>query len=169
MNVKNFIKELEKHDENDVIKLHNIDGEPALDAWGIPGGNFVCIEAASNMPEGVAKKHSAMKVGKLLRGLKEMANREAIVRLHSPLGEPVLFVLHANRKDGVWLESESDINMAAEISARFQDAIDTGTDEFTVYSKMLDQGIDIEMVRRHLGDKDADHMKIFCRSHGLID
>ena len=168
MNVKNFIKELEKYDENEIIKLHSADGEPGLDAWGIKGNNFVCIEAKSNMPEWVAEKHSAMKVGKLLNGLRK-ADREAIVRLHSPLGEPVLFVLHANGKDGVWLESESDIDMAAEISARFQDAIETGTDEITVYSKMLEQGIDVEMVRKHLGDKDANHMEDFCRDHGLID
>lgn len=169
MNVKNFIKELEKYDENEIIKLHSVDGEPAIDACGMPDGNFTYIKAKSDMPEYVVKRYNAMNVGELIRRVKANANKEAIVRLHTPLGEPVLFVLHSSNKDGVWLESESDTDMAAEISERFQDAIDTGTDEFTVYSKMLDQGIDIEMVRRHLGDKDADHMKVFCRSHGLID
>lgn len=29
-------------------------------------------------------------------------------------------------------------------------------------------GIDIKMVRKYLGDDAADHMKDFCKEHGLI-
>lgn len=37
-----------------------------------------------------------------------------------------------------------------------------------VYSEMLETGIDIKMVRKYLGDDAADHMKDFCKEHGLI-
>lgn len=37
-----------------------------------------------------------------------------------------------------------------------------------VYSEMLETGIDIKMVRKYLGDDVADHMKDFCKEHGLI-
>lgn len=35
-------------------------------------------------------------------------------------------------------------------------------------SEMLETGIDIKMVRKYLGDDVADHMKDFCKEHGLI-
>lgn len=31
-----------------------------------------------------------------------------------------------------------------------------------------DMRIDIKMVRKYLGDDAADHMKDFCKEHGLI-
>lgn len=43
-----------------------------------------------------------------------------------------------------------------------------GKDELDVYSEMLETGIDIKMVRKYLGDDVADHMKDFCKEHGLI-
>lgn len=43
-----------------------------------------------------------------------------------------------------------------------------GKDELDVYSEMLETGIDIKMVRKYLGDDAADHMKDFCKEHGLI-
>lgn len=58
------------------------------------------------------------------------------------------------------LETENDNDMREEI----QD----GKDELDVYSEMLETGIDIKMVRKYLGDDAADHMKDFCKEHGLI-
>ena len=49
----------------------------------------------------------------------------------------------------------------------FDAALD-GRDELDVYSEMLETGIDIKMVRKYLGDDVADHMKDFCKEHGLI-
>lgn len=34
--------------------------------------------------------------------------------------------------------------------------------------EMLETGIDVPMVRKHLGDEAADHMQDFCEEHGLI-
>lgn len=55
------------------------------------------------------------------------------------------------------LETENDNDMREEIQARFDAA-----------SEMLETGIDIKMVRKYLGDDVADHMKDFCKEHGLI-
>lgn len=43
-----------------------------------------------------------------------------------------------------------------------------GKKDLDVYSEMLETGIDIKMVRKYLGDDVADHMKDFCKEHGLI-
>ena len=59
-------------------------------------------------------------------------------------------------------------DMREEIQARFDAALEDGKDELDVYSEMLETGIDIKMVRKYLGDDAADHMKDFCKEHGLI-
>lgn len=68
----------------------------------------------------------------------------------------------------VVLETENDNDMREEIQARFDAALEDGKDELDVYSEMLETGIDIKMVRKYLGDDAADHMKDFCKEHGLI-
>lgn len=108
-----------------------------------------------------------MTVGTLMKYL-EKYDKNEIVKLHRFDGEPVLFVLSAKNKDGVWLETENDNDMAKEISARFEDAIENGIDELDVYSLMLEQGINIEMVRKYMGDQIADNMESYCENHGLI-
>lgn len=109
-----------------------------------------------------------MRVKYLIEKLKDV-DPNAVVRLHHKDGEPVLFVLELmNRADVVWLETESDNDMAEEIQARLNAAIEEGEDELDVYAAMLESGIDVDMVRRHLGDETADHMKMFCEEHGLI-
>lgn len=108
-----------------------------------------------------------MKVKTLIKKLDKM-DPEAEVRLHDKAGEPVLFVLSAKKIPDVWLQTESDVDMADEIQSRFDDAIENGTDELDVYMEMLEAGIDVPMVRKHLGDEAADHMQDFCEEHGLI-
>jgi len=70
--------------------------------------------------------------------------------------------------DNIVLETENDNDMKEEIQARFDAALEDGKDELDVYSEMLETGIDIKMVRKYLGDDAADHMKDFCKEHGLI-
>ena len=62
----------------------------------------------------------------------------------------------------------NDNDMREEIQARFDAALEDGKDELDVYSEMLETGIDKKMVRKNLGDDAADHMKDFCKEHGLI-
>lgn len=95
-------------------------------------------------------------------------NKDAIIRLHHREGEELLFALAFQNDDTiVVLETENDNDMREEIQVRFDAALD-GRDELDVYSEMLETGIDINMVRKYLGDDVADHMKDFCKEHGLI-
>lgn len=57
---------------------------------------------------------------------------------------------------------------AARYHIKADAALEDGKDELDVYSEMLETGIDIKMVRKYLGDDAADHMKDFCKEHGLI-
>lgn len=66
------------------------------------------------------------------------------------------------------LKPENYIMAVSENLARFDAALEDGKDELDVYSEMLETGIDIKMVRKYLGDDAADHMKDFCKEHGLI-
>ena len=75
-----------------------------------------------------------MKVKTLIKKLEKM-DPEAEVRLHDKSGEPVLFVLCAKKYPDVWLQTEGDVDMSDEIQARFDDAIENGTDELDVYMK----------------------------------
>ena len=94
-------------------------------------------------------------------------NKDAIIHLHHREGEELLFALAFQNDDTiVVLETENDNDMREEIQVRFDAALD-GRDELDVYSEMLETGIDIKMVRKYLGDDVADHMKDFCKEHGL--
>lgn len=108
-----------------------------------------------------------MKVKTLIEKLQKM-NPEAEVLMHGKGGFPVLFVMTAEGIDPVWLECESDTDMADEIQSRFDDAIENGTDELDVYMEMLETGINIPMVRKYMGNSVADSMQKFCEEHGLI-
>ena len=110
-----------------------------------------------------------MLVKNLIKRLEKM-NPEAQVRISYKDGEVLLFVMaQVGHDDIVWLESESDCDMKCEIQTRFDDAIENGTDELDVYAEMLEAGIDVDMVRRYMGNQAADHMQEFCESHGLAD
>ena len=109
-----------------------------------------------------------MKVKNLIEKLKVM-DSNAVVRLHHKDGEPVLFTLQCrDSNDVVWLETESDNDMSEEIQSRLDVTAENAEDELDVYTSMLEVGIDVDMVRRHLGDEAANHMQEFCEKHGLI-
>lgn len=108
-----------------------------------------------------------MTVGTLIKYLKKYDENE-VVHLHHFDGEPVLFCLSAKNKPGIWLETESDNDMAQEISTRFEYALEKGIDEYDIYRQMLIQGIDVDMVRRYMGNDSANHMQEYCEKHGLL-
>lgn len=109
-----------------------------------------------------------MTVKNLIERLEKM-NPDAIVHLGDRNGEVLLFVMAlANDDRNVWFEGEEGNDMANEIQARFNYAIECGENELDVYLEMLEQGIDAEMVRKYLGDEEANHMETFCIEHGLI-
>ena len=109
-----------------------------------------------------------MKVKTAISRLEKM-NPEAELKLHHPCGEPLLFVMgYANDDSVVWLETESDNDMANEIEARFENAAEEQIDELDFYMDMLETGIDVDIVSKNTDDERADHMEQFCREHGLI-
>lgn len=104
-----------------------------------------------------------------LQKFKEDGAGKAEVRMHDRNGEAVLFILQLVNDDSrVWLECENDVDMENEIRTRFDDAIENGMDELDVYSDMLKTGIDVDMVRKYMGNDVANHMKKFCEEHGLL-
>lgn len=109
-----------------------------------------------------------MTVKRLIEELKNFP-QEAVVKLHHRNSEPVLFALAIlGDEKNVWLEGESDNDMGAEIEARFKYAIENQIDELDFYMDLLEIGIDIDMVRKYMGDNYADIMEVFCEEHGLI-
>ena len=109
-----------------------------------------------------------MTVERMIEELKKF-NPNAVVKMHHRDSEPVLFVLGVvGDKDRVWIESESDNDMSAELEARFKYAIEEDIDELDFYIDLLEIGIDVHMVRKYMGDEYANHMHQFCEEHGLI-
>lgn len=68
----------------------------------------------------------------------------------------------------MWLETEQDADMTTEIQSRFNDAVEHSVDETEVYENMLESGINVDMVRKYMGDETADHMQDYCENHGLL-
>lgn len=108
-----------------------------------------------------------MKVKSLIEQLEQMSP-EVTVKLHHPNGEEVLSLLASHENECVWLESESDLDMGAELSSAFDHAISEGSDELDFYKGLLEMGITVRMVRKYLGNDEADSMKKICEKHGLL-
>ena len=109
-----------------------------------------------------------MTVEKLIERLQKFPS-EAQVKLNDRRGYPCLFVLAIAGDDTtVWLEGEDDCDLGEELSVRFQTAVEEHLDETDFYNDLLELGIDVETVRRYMGDECADHMKEYCENHGLL-
>lgn len=109
-----------------------------------------------------------MKVKTLIQSLQKK-NPEAKVMLNYRDGNECLFCLSAKGEDDVvWLEGEHDMDLSAELEARYEHAMETGMDELDFYIDLLEIGITMIMVSRYMGKEHAEHMKTFCNEHGLI-
>lgn len=67
------------------------------------------------------------------------------------------------------MEGNKKMLTEAEIMSRFENAIETETDELDFYMELLDNGVTEKIIRDCIGDEAANHMKMFCEEHGLID
>lgn len=56
----------------------------------------------------------------------------------------------------------------AAIEARFRDAEEYQWDNLDFYMYLLADGIDVNLVRKYMGDETADIMLNYCVYHGLI-
>lgn len=105
-------------------------------------------------------------VEKLMKFLKN-CNEDMVV--YDKNGNEILFTCSlVNDNHMMWLETEQDANMVTEIQSRFNDAVRHGVDETEVYENMLESGINVDMVRKYMGDETADHMQNYCEEHGLL-
>lgn len=43
-----------------------------------------------------------------------------------------------------------------------------GLYELDFYTDLLETGITVDMVRKYMNDETADHMRDFCKEHGLL-
>ena len=109
-----------------------------------------------------------MKVKTLIRELSKF-NPEAEVRLNDYDGDTALFVNARVDDDNiVWLDGVDDFDLGSELEARFEIAIEEQMDELDFYMDLLEIGITIKQVEEYMGIEKANHMKKFCKEHGLI-
>lgn len=162
MKTKTLIRRLQEIECNPNAPLHlyTLDG-PTVHTC-VTNDNAVCLYSSDN------SKIEPMTIVQLIDCMKTLNSPEADVRLDKPNGEVALFCIALIDNETAWLEGEFDTDLREEISVRFQDAIEDGTDEVDVYGDMLECGIDVDMVRRYMGNNVADTMKKFCEEHGLV-
>lgn len=96
-----------------------------------------------------------MKVKTLIAYLSNF-NPEATVALNDYYGYEALFVLARSDDD------------SSEILARYE-AVEAGElTELDFYSDLIEIGIDYDLIKREIGEKEAICMQKFCEEHGLI-
>lgn len=111
-----------------------------------------------------------MKIKKMIETLEKFSkyNPDANVKLHGKYGESALFIMGINGdNDAVWIESESDADMAAELDERFRD-IDECDNAIDYYADMIDLGITPTMVGKYIGKEYEMIMLIDCASYNLL-
>lgn len=99
-----------------------------------------------------------MTVGTLIKRLSNYPE-DYVVKLHHREGEEVLFHSSFVGHEVVVLETESDNDMAEEISARFELARANGTSDEGLRESLKEDGIIVAMVREYLGDEYANRLE----------
>lgn len=59
-------------------------------------------------------------------------------------------------------------NIAELIRIKTEAALSGALDELDAYEELINAGVNVEMMRKCLGDEAADHMEKFCYEHGLL-
>lgn len=112
-----------------------------------------------------------MKVRKMVETLSKMVqeNPNSDVKLHGLHGESALFICKKKGDETIWIQSESDVDMKAELDERFR-FIENHDNESKKESiqTMLDTGMDPFMVSKYLGKKDAIKMITYCAKFDLL-
>lgn len=108
-----------------------------------------------------------MTVERLINQLKNY-NPKAEVRLNDHKGEIALFtVTLADNDNLVWIEGKDDIDLGAEISARFKRASEIQMDELEFFMDLLDMGITLKDIELYYPEV-YEYSKMFMEEHGLI-
>ncbi len=152
------------NEENNCNTFEKFDKVIDVSGTGIiaDGLYYQALNDIDNIPneQNKEREEKNMKVKNLIKKLEKM-NPEAEVRLGGKDGEKLLFVLaQSNDNSVVWFEGKND--MANEISTRIDEGIGN------IYKEMIEQGIDPDMVRKYIGDVDADYMMHVCKNINLL-
>lgn len=149
----NYFSLDEENDYNNTLGKNNR-------AIEVSDGGFIINNIANKQNK--EREEKFMKVKNLMEKLGKM-NPEAEVRLGGKDGEKLLFVLtQSNDNSVVWFEGEDEDYIANEISTRIDEGIGN------IYKEMIEQGIDPDMVRKYIGDIDADYMMHVCKNINLL-
>lgn len=110
-----------------------------------------------------------MTVRKMIEELQKCDPNARVVLNDIDSEEEVISVLSfVNHKtDRVCLASEYDTEMTEELEAMLDYASENNIDETEFYTDLLERGIDVDMVRRYLGEEQAVHMEEYCKEHGI--
>lgn len=111
-----------------------------------------------------------MKIKKMIETLEKFSkvSPDADVKLHGKYGESALFIMGVKDDNQVlWIESESDADMKAELYERF-DSIDKCDNAIDYYADMLDLSITPTMVGKYMGKEYEIRMLVDCGALGLL-
>lgn len=102
-----------------------------------------------------------MKVKRAIELLKEM-NPDAELKLHHRFGETALFILAvAGDNETVWIESEGDIDLKAELYARYERVEHGIMSEEEYFKDLIEIGITPDHVEKYIDSDLAKKMKDF--------
>ena len=111
-----------------------------------------------------------MTVRKMIEELQKCDPNARVVLNDIDSDEEVISVLSFinHRTDRVCLASEYDTEMTEELEAMLDHASKNNINETDFYLDLLERGIDVDMVRRYLGEEQAIHMEEYWKEHDLI-
>lgn len=101
----------------------------------------------------------------------DKVNDEAIVYMDMPEATDVVLSVCAD-EESIFFQDETDFDIALELEDAFSemekepDVYKTGYSTWlSFYSSLLSDGITIAMIRKYVGDDEADAMEKFCNEH----
>jgi hypothetical protein len=166
MKVKKAIELLEKGYPNTILEMHSRNCRRVVAVSTNKEGNAVCLEDYSDETKHFV--YNAIPIAEIVKELK-VFNPEAELKFHNENGPAVIFLYNFG-PNGMLAVGEYDTCMQSEIGIMLYDELRNDEDRtlLDVYKDLLDYGIDVEMMRKYRGDKDAELMERFCKENGLI-
>ena len=165
-----MIKKLKKCPRNAVLRAHHILAETS-DVKSLRlervGENFVIVLRTQDDMGDKEKSYASTTVQELIQFMK-LSSDNAPLLIHSKDGEEVLFTMQiVGMEKYVVLETESDIDMAAELDAQFDHAMESQMDELDFFMELREIGTTLEHIKKYLPDR-YEYSKNFMEEHGLI-
>lgn len=163
-----IIKELEKYNPNAKIKMHDKFGNDLVRVSYIPSSNsgdsVIFLEDKEDVKKLMVPPNFTVK--NLIDTLNKIEGNSR-VKMHSPKGNNVLFVIQYIDSDTVIIEDLSDNDLSTELDERFKCAAENQLDELDFFLELDEIGITLEDIYKNLPEK-YEYSKTFIIEHGLI-